>query len=143
MTREELVKTIVYEITFDELGNILNDINSWDGSFEELRFEPNDEDFFNTYFENRVDEAVRAVCYGKYNYTDEYVRFNTYGNLESFDEWQVENEITSYATEIIERYLELLEEEPKYFDPNDYLDTDLCELIEKYLNGEEEEEEDE
>jgi hypothetical protein len=143
MTREELVKTIVDEITFDELGNILNDINSWDGSFEELRFEPNDEDFFNTYFENRVDEAVRAVCYGEYNYTDEYVRFNAYGNLESFDEWQVENEITSYATEIIERYLELLEEEPKYFDPNDYLDTDLCELIEKYLNGEEEEEEDE
>lgn len=143
MTREELVKTIVDEITFDELGSILNDINSWDGSFEELRFEPNDEDFFNTYFENRVDEAVRAVCYGEYNYTDEYVRFNAYGNLESFDEWQVENEITSYATEIIERYLELLEEEPKYFDPNDYLDIDLCELIEKHFNGEEEEEEDE
>lgn len=140
MTREELVKTIVDEITIDELGNILNDINSWDGSFEELRFEPNDEDFFNTYFANRIDEAVRAVCYGDYNYTDEYVRFNAYGNLESFDEWQVENEITSNATEIIERYLELLEAEPKYFDPNDYLDIDLCELIEKYFSGEEEEE---
>ena len=140
MTREELVKTIVDEITIDELGNILNDINSWDGSFEELRFEPNDEDFFNTYFANRIDEAVRAVCYGDYNYTDEYVRFNAYGNLESFDEWQVENEITSNATEIIERYLELLEAEPKYFDPNDYLDTDLCELIEKYFSEEEEEE---
>lgn len=140
MTREELIKTIVDEITIDELGNILNDINSWDGSFEELRFEPNDEDFFNTYFENNVDEAVRAVCYGDYNYTDEYVRFNAYGNLESLDEWQVENEITSNATEIIERYLELLEKEPKYFDPNDYLDTDLCELIEKHFSGEEEEE---
>lgn len=140
MTREELVKVIVDEITIDELGNILNDINSWDGSFEELCFEHNDEDFFNTYFENRVDEAVRAVCYGDYNYTDEYVRFNAYGNLESFDEWQVENEITSYATEIIKRYLELLEAEPRYFDPSDYLDDELCELIEKHFNGEEEEE---
>lgn len=140
MTREELVKVIVDEITIDELGNILNDINSWDGSFEELRFEHNDEDFFNTYFANRIDEAIRAVCYGDYNYTDEYVRFNAYGNLESLDEWQVENEITSNATEIIERYLELLEAEPKYFDPNDYLDTDLCELIEKHFSGEDEEE---
>lgn len=140
MTREELITAIVDEVTVDELGNILNDINAWDGSFEELRFEHNDEDFFNTYFENKVDEAVRAVCYGDYNYTDEYVRFNAYGNLESFDEWQVENEITSYATEIIERYLELLEAEPRYFDPSNYLDDELCELIEKHFNGEEEEE---
>ena len=43
----------------------------------------NDEDFFNTFFENRVLEAVRAVAYGDYNYTHDWVKFNGYGNLES------------------------------------------------------------
>jgi hypothetical protein len=43
----------------------------------------NDEDFFNTFFDNRVLEAVRAVVYGDYNYSHDWVKFNGYGNLES------------------------------------------------------------
>lgn len=50
----------------------------------EDRIYENDEDFFEENFSN-ADSAVRAVCYGEYHYTDEYVVFNAYGNLESFD----------------------------------------------------------
>lgn len=52
----------------------------------------NDEDFFNEMFE-KADDAVRAVCYGNYEYTDEYVIFNAYGNLVSFDIYDAENHI--------------------------------------------------
>ncbi|MBO6117365.1 MAG: hypothetical protein J6P44_02355 [Bacteroidales bacterium] len=43
----------------------------------------NDEDFFETFFKDAM-EAVRAVSFGHYNYNDDYVVFNGYGNLDSF-----------------------------------------------------------
>lgn len=44
----------------------------------------NDDEFFEMFFSNNVIGAVRAVSYGSYNYSHEYVKFNGYGNLESF-----------------------------------------------------------
>lgn len=49
----------------------------------ENEIESNDEDFFNTYFEGKPMDAVRAASYGNYNYNDDWVWFNAYGNLES------------------------------------------------------------
>ena len=43
----------------------------------------NDEEFFNTFFDNEVLKAVQAVCYGNYSYNHLYVTFNGYGNLDS------------------------------------------------------------
>ena len=45
----------------------------------------NDEEFFKMFFVNDVIKAVQATQYGKYNYSDEYVVFNGYGNLDSFN----------------------------------------------------------
>lgn len=45
----------------------------------------NDDEFFEMFFSNRVIDAVRAVSYGDYNYSHDYVKFNGYGNLESFN----------------------------------------------------------
>ena len=45
----------------------------------------NDEEFFEMFFVNDVIKAVQATQYGKYNYSDEYVVFNGYGNLDSFN----------------------------------------------------------
>lgn len=36
-----------------------------------------------------VDDALRAAYYGDYRYGDEYVKFDAYGNLESFDEYDI------------------------------------------------------
>lgn len=44
----------------------------------------NDDEFFEIFFSNKVIAAVRAVSYGDYNYSHDYVKFNGYGNLESF-----------------------------------------------------------
>jgi hypothetical protein len=78
----------------------------------------NDEDFFNTYFEGKVLDAVRAVSYGQYNYSNKYVKFNGLGNLDSFNDPSnivsigeiaqaiLDEEFTPYDIELIEEETE-------------------------------------
>lgn len=87
---------------FESIFSLIADVNSWNDSLDYLNYQYNDEEFFNIYFENNPDEAVRAVCYGNYNYMDEYVKFNAYGNLVSADEYKLQQEIKTYCREIIE-----------------------------------------
>jgi hypothetical protein len=56
-------------------------------------FYENDEEFLQMFFSDRLDELARAIFYGDYRYMDEYIRFNGYGNLETFDKYQAEQEI--------------------------------------------------
>lgn len=67
---------------------------------DEMIFQ-NEECFFEEMF-STTDEAVRAVCYGEYHYTDEYVRFNPYGNLETTDhpsEWIDDNSLVDWIVD--------------------------------------------
>ena len=111
-----------------ELLNIVQEINSYNGSLDNLNFYENDEDFFNTFFADNPMEVARATFYGNYKYCDQYVRFNGYGNLESFDEYEAMKEIKAYIDDIVTCLLECWEEL--------YIDDQLVELLE-----EEEEEE--
>lgn len=88
------------------LMGIVNEINSYDGSLNWLDFYVNDDDFFENMFKTKND-AVRAVCFGNYNYADDFVKFNGYGNLESYSEYQVIEEMKSYIDDIIDRLFEL------------------------------------
>lgn len=90
----ELVKELVQEL------------NGWNGCLDFLDYMENDEDFFETYYSNRPMEAVRACCYGDYNYMDDYVHINVYGNLETCNEWELQAKIKDYIDEIIEALLE-------------------------------------
>lgn len=60
------------------------------------RIYSNDDDFLEEFFSSK-SEAVRAALYGNYNYSHNWVQFNGYGNLESFDDGQLENEIDKDA----------------------------------------------
>lgn len=53
-------------------------------------------------------EAVRAAYFGEYQYSDDYVRFNAYGNLKSVSTWDFEQELKDGKDEIVERYAEML-----------------------------------
>ena len=85
----------------------------------------NDDDFFNTFFYNNPTEAVRSAYYGDYNYCDVYVRFNGYGNLESFNDYDLEKEYKEYINEIVNALL-------KHYQEIGITDDNLKELIEKY-----------
>lgn len=118
----EKLEQLKNEVTFEELQEMLYDCIGYDGSFEDLDYRENDEYFFETYFRTK-DEVARAICYGNYNYMDDFVRFNAYGNLESASKYQVEEEIENYKEEIIERYLELYENKNIY--PSEYIQPKL------------------
>lgn len=102
---EEKLKKYLLENN-DILEDIVREINGYDSSLYWIDYFENDEYFLNEMFETPND-AVRAVCYGKYNYMDDYVRFNACGNLESCNKYEYEDELKSYIDTIIERLIEL------------------------------------
>jgi len=78
-----------------------------------------DEEFFETSFSSPVD-AARAVYFGSINsWSDEYIRFNRYGNLESLSEYDVES---------------MFEDEIKYI-------FEHCDVWENYIEFEDDDEE--
>lgn len=80
----------------------------------------NDDDFFLTFFDNSNPlRIVQATYFGHYNYNDDYVKFNGYGNLDSFNEWTILDEIrrdTDFLKWLLENeevFEELQDEENK------------------------------
>ena len=116
----------------EELESVVREINDWDGSLDWLEACENDEEFFDVFFANTLD-AIRSVQDGNYNYSDDLVRLDGYGNLESFDRWEYEDELKDNIDDIIERLLSV------YYEID--VREELEELIEEYLEEEEEEEE--
>lgn len=93
----------------EKLMVMVQEVNSWNNELEFLSVWENDDDFFNTFFVEPM-EVARAIHFGDYNYNDEYVTFNAYGNLVSYTDYQVEELLKDYETEIIESYNELVED---------------------------------
>ena len=90
----------------NELGEfekrcIHNDYCQSTNDFENEIYE-NDEEFFETYFGENTMSAVRAAVYGDYNYTDEYVRFNGMGNLETLNDLEDVIDLEAIAEDILE-----------------------------------------
>jgi hypothetical protein len=100
------IKKYLLENT-ETLKEIVSQINGYDGSLDSLEYYENDEYFFELYFSNPA-EAVRAAHFGNYNYSDDFVKFNGYGNLDSYTEHEVEEELKSSIDEILKR-MEALE----------------------------------
>ena len=120
MTNEKLVREYLLE-NMDQLQQIVSELNSWNGCLDSLDINENNEEFFEMMFPNKPMEAVSAAHYGNYNYTDEYVRFNGYGNLESFDERTYEEELKDSIDEIIDNLIE--------YQSHLYLSDELEELL--------------
>ncbi len=114
----------------EDLMSIISDINSYDSSFDDIQWWENDEDFFDTYFADDIMGAVRAVCYGEYNYTDEYVKINAYGNLETTN--YIQDELEGYVDEIVDHLVENWDEFKDTID----LTSETKELIDEYMKGE-------
>lgn len=73
----------------------------------------NDEEFFDTFFHCKAYDVVQRVFYGDYRFSDNFVCFNGYGNLESCN-W-IELDIEGITESILvnpEMFdIELIEEE--------------------------------
>lgn len=92
----------------DILRDMVNEVNSYNGSLEDYMWYENDSWFYEDFFSSKEDVA-RAVFYGgsDYDYTDEYVRFDVYGNLETTSEYDMISDLRCGIEEILDTFLEL------------------------------------
>ena len=105
----------------------------------------NDEGFFETLFHNNPYEVARSTFYGTYNFSEDYVRFDWYGNLETLSSFTTED-----FTESVTRIAKAIESDPSYYniDLDDTLDyaglddllesnrtTTLDDAIQKYIEA--------
>ena len=88
------------------IGEIVNEINCLDGSLNFLEYWENDEEFFTTFFYNNPMEAVRASYFGNYDFSDEYVKFDGYGNLTSANDHEIEEEYKDYIDDVVSSLLD-------------------------------------
>ena len=98
------------ELTLDEKLEMVNQVSGYDGRFDDLRYEENAEDFFDTFYGSRPYELARAISYGEYNFTDPFVKINDYGNIESAYGLEIEEMIDDQFDELSEAFVELLNE---------------------------------
>ena len=107
--REKLLKELNDFANFEKIFDLVQQINSYDGSLDYIAFMNNDEDFFETMFYNDPMEAVRATQFGDYNFMDDYILFNSYGNLDSYNDFEAMDEFREYKYDIADRIYELYE----------------------------------
>ena len=98
------------DYTIEDLKTMVQEIREYSDELYYLDVWENDLEFFETFFQGRGLEVARSVCYGDYRYTDEWVRFDGYGNLESLSDWQADKEIEDCADDILEIYSRLVED---------------------------------
>jgi len=121
----------------DTLRDMASEVNSYNGALDNYCWYNHDEYFYEDFFTSK-DEVARAVYYGgnDYNYMDEYVRFNAYGNLETANNWSIEQDLLDGAEEILDEFLEL------YSDNNvSTYDEAFKDMISDYYNEESEDDE--
>ena len=94
--------------TIEQLAEMVQEVNSWDGSLEE--FEYYEMEQINEFLHSEEPlEILRMAHFGEFNWNDEYFTVNAYGNLESISEFEFERELKNNHDEIVEHYNNLVE----------------------------------
>lgn len=101
---------------FDMVFNLVQIINSYDGSFSEIEYFYNTDEFFEIFFGLNTMDAIRAVCYGDYRINEEFVKFNAYNNLESANKYEVLNDYEFYKEELADKLIAIADECDIYID---------------------------
>jgi hypothetical protein len=109
MNREKFIKAIIEEINcFDNDQMVqLNNEYCDQQNYPDDQIYSNDANFFADVYGGDVMEAVRAVSYGDYNYSHDWVKLNGYGNLESMnviDEDDLCESIDTIAEEVADNF---------------------------------------
>jgi len=131
----------------DDVLVTVNNIYCDENGYGDSTIYSNDEQFLQERFGNNVDEAVRAVCFGKYEYNDNWVKFNGYGNLETLSDIGVNDLVESVETiaeyifenqELFNHVLDLEFDDEEIIIVRQVLNYSLCQKGEYYYvdNGE-------
>ena len=114
----------------DTLRDVVRELDGWNGCLDYLNVYENDEEFFDIFFEGRPAEVARAIYYGDFNYNDEYIKFNAYGNLETLSEYDYEKLLKENVEEVIDCLI-------KYVEHISIDNEELDDLLSQYFEDEE------
>ena len=84
-----------------EVKSLVCEINGYNGSLDYLEVYENDDYIINELFSNNPYELLEKCWYGYYNINDDLIKFNGYGNIESLNECEYEDELKENIDEII------------------------------------------
>ena len=93
--------------TVEQLKEMVQEVNGWDGSLEEYEYE--EMEFLNYAFDVEPLELLRMAHFGNFNWNDDYFTINVYGNLDSINEFEFERKLIDNSKEIIMVYNDLVE----------------------------------
>lgn len=90
------------ELELDE-----RDISKYNYYLSENYYETYEDDLNELLYGMKPDEVARACFYGHFHYARDYHRFNGYGNIDSFEAYEVVQEMkndTGFLSWLIEEY---------------------------------------
>ena len=140
MTREQAITTYVENLSKGELVELLQHMNGYDGCFDDCVYFDMDEfdDFMSNY---SPMEIARLIFFGNdFNPNDDYFRFNGYGNLESANWYDVEDEAEDLKYDIIGELVNSYSGDTPWPDLDYLVDADNDTLFDDYFEEVEEEE---
>lgn len=128
MTREQAIRSYVEQLSGSELAELLQYINSYDGSFEVSTYY--DMDSFDEFMSNYTpSEIARMIHFGEFNPNDDYFRFDGYGNLESLDWQEISDEAESLESDIIDCLVNYYDGDTPWADLDYMVDSDVTALF--------------
>lgn len=124
MTREQAIKSYVEQLSGDDLANLLQHMNAYDGCFAEATYYDMDE--FDELMSNYNPMQIALMIYfgDDFNPNDDYFRFDAYGNLESADWRDVVVEAKDLVEDIIDYLVNYYSGDTPWPDLDDIVDSD-------------------
>lgn len=140
MTREEAIRKYVENLIGDDLANLLQHMNAYDGCFDEhVYYDMADfDDFMSNYSPTEIAQMI--FFGGDFNPNDEYFRFNAYGNLESANWGDVVDDAEDLVDDIIDHLVNCYSGDTPWATLDDIISADDDAIFIDFLKLIEEEE---
>lgn len=125
MTREQAIRNYVEHLIGDDLTQLLQHMNAYDGCFEEATYYDMDE--FDEFMSNYTPmELAQMMWFGDFNPNKDYWRFDGYGNLVSLDWKDIVDDAESLESDIIDHLVNYYSGDTPWPDLDDlvYADDD-------------------
>lgn len=98
-----------FDIDRYELLDMAMYINNENGELNAFNYQLNEDEFFDEYLNCSRSELVKKCWSGHYVFTDDYVKLDAYENIISIDEDDLAILAESMKDEILNKYLEYVE----------------------------------
>lgn len=103
------IDNLLNVVDSDILMEMVQEVNAWDSSLDYLEYIETDQ-FDEYFFDESPANIANMIYYGDFNPACVYFKVNGYGNIESYNTYEVLEDLENCKEEIVERFVELYEQ---------------------------------